>query len=131
MGAALAVPVAEGLDAVWLAPVALALPDAVALALLHTTCSGTVTPAPVQMSFAYLTAVSWSALGQASARQQAMPSRKPELEQMHLMSRLLQPAMAVPDVYLFTHVCCNQGQPTKTPTASSRRRQMRRQGQGA
>lgn len=53
-------------DADAVAPVAAAVvceavADDVELALLQTTWSGTVTPAPVQMSFAYLTAVSWSA----------------------------------------------------------------------
>lgn len=100
--ATLGVPVAAGAP-VWLALVC-APPDVVAFR--HMTWSGTATPAPVQMFFANLTATSWSAWGQAEARQQAIPSRKAELEQIHMMSRLLQPAMAVPEVYLFTQSCC-------------------------
>ena len=73
-------------------PLVLLSPD------LQTTSSGTSTPAPPQRARAKETAAVRPSASQASARQHAMESRKLELEQTHLMSPWLQPAILVPVV---------------------------------
>lgn len=69
---------------------------------LHTTLSGVLTPAVEQICWANETALSWSDLLQAPARQQAMPLRKSAFLQMHPMSSCWQPPIAVPVVNLVT-----------------------------
>lgn len=69
---------------------------------LHTTVSGVLTPAEEQICWANETALSWSDLLQASARQHAMPLRKSAFLQMHPMSSCWQPPIAVPVVNLVT-----------------------------
>lgn len=95
------------------APVAAALePEVeepeVAVALeAHVTAEGrSVTPDVLQRFCANCTAVAWSAGLHWAARQHAMSLRNVELEQMHLMSRDLQPPMLLPVVNWTTHVCC-------------------------
>lgn len=69
---------------------------------LHTTLSGVLTPAVEQICWANETAVSWSDLLQAPARQQAMPLRKSAFLQMQAMSSCWQPPIAEPVVNLRT-----------------------------
>lgn len=69
---------------------------------LHTTVSGVFTPAEEQICWANETALSWSDLLQASARQHAMPLRKSAFLQMHPMSSCWQPPIAEPVVNLVT-----------------------------
>lgn len=69
---------------------------------LHTTWSGVVTPAEEQICWANETALSWSDLLQASARQHAMLLRKSAFLQMHPMSSCWQPPIAAPVVNLVT-----------------------------
>lgn len=109
------------LEAVELAPLALALALVLALAELQTTESGTVTPAVLQMFCAYTTALAWSAALQAPARQQAMPEMKSLFEQMQAMSSDVQPAIEPPVVYCVTQVCAQVGSPfcADTRVASS------------
>jgi hypothetical protein len=109
-------PLAVGDDELPLAvvaPVAAALePEVeeleVAVALeAHVTAEGrSVTPDVLQRFCANCTAVAWSAALHWAARQHAMSLRNVELEQMHLMSRDLQPPMLLPLVNLPTHDCC-------------------------
>lgn len=73
------------------------------------TASGTVTPAVLQMFWAYVTDVAWSAASQAEARQHAISDRKVGLEQMHLTSRLAHPPISVPVVNWVTQDSAHDG----------------------
>jgi len=70
----------------------------------HVTLSGRfVTPDMEQKSCANFVADAWSAASHFPTRQHAMPLRKVELEQIHLMSEAEQPPIFEPVVNVFTH----------------------------
>jgi hypothetical protein len=89
--------------------------DEAAPADLHTTLSGTSTPAVSQIFFAYETAASWSACGHLLARQQAMPSMNSEFLQMQAIWSCGQPPMLAPEVNCVTQGCCGRNRCQSLP----------------